>query len=305
MRKATSRRRSSSIQRRENILGYLYVSPWILGCIVFVIVPMIASLALSFANYRVITPPNWFGWRNYEYAMVEDDLFWSSLARTFNYMLVFVPLGIVGSLLLAMLLNQRVKGETIFRTFFYLPTLTPSVAAAVLWVWILNPEVGLVNHLLSLVGIDGPPWFGSTRWAIPAIILVTLWSSVGGGRMIVFLAGLQGVPQELYEAADIDGAGGGRKFIHITLPMISPTILFNTILGIIGALQVFTTAFITTQGGPGRATWFYALHIYTTAFQHFDLGYACALAWLLFIVLLFFTFFQIRLSEKWVYYASM
>ena len=304
MQQATARRRSS-IQRRENILGYLYVSPWILGCIIFIIGPMIASLVLSFANYRVITPPNWLGFRNYEYAMVEDDLFWSSLRRTFYYMLVFVPLGIAGSLLLAVLLNQRVRGETIFRTFFYLPTLTPSVAAAVLWVWILNPEVGLVNHMLSLVGIDGPPWFGSTRWAMPAIILVTLWTSVGGGRMIVFLAGLQGVPEELYEAAEIDGANSARKFVHITLPMISPTILFNAILGVISALQVFTTAFITTQGGPGRATWFYALHIYTTAFQHFDLGYACALAWLLFIILLFFTFIQLRLSEKWVFYATM
>ena len=305
MQQATARRRFSSIQRRENILGYLYVSPWILGCIIFIIGPMIASLVLSFANYRVITPPNWLGFRNYEYAMVEDDLFWSSLRRTFYYMLVFVPLGIAGSLLLAVLLNQRVRGETIFRTFFYLPTLTPSVAAAVLWVWILNPEVGLVNHMLSLVGIDGPPWFGSTRWAMPAIILVTLWTSVGGGRMIVFLAGLQGVPEELYEAAEIDGANSARKFVHITLPMISPTILFNAILGVISALQVFTTAFITTQGGPGRATWFYALHIYTTAFQHFDLGYACALAWLLFIILLFFTFIQLRLSEKWVFYATM
>jgi multiple sugar transport system permease protein len=265
---------------------------------------MIASLVLSFTNYRIINEMKWTGLLNYITALTKDELFWPSLKLTFNYMLIVVPVGLLGSLLLAMLLNQRVRGESIFRTLFYLPTLTPVAAAALLWAWLLHAEVGLVNYLLYLIGIKGPPWFGSVRWAMPAIILITLWTSMGGGRMIIFLAGLQGVPQEFYEAAEIDGAGPLSKFRHITLPMISPTIFFNLILGIIGALQVFNTAYITTKGGPGRATWFFALHIYTNAFEYFDMGYASTLAWLLFLVLLVFTVMQLRLSDRWVYYAG-
>jgi multiple sugar transport system permease protein len=265
---------------------------------------MIASLVLSFTNYRIINVPKWAGLGNYIYALTKDELFWPSMGITFYYMLVAVPVGLLGSLLLAMLLNQRVRGESIFRTLFYLPSLTPAAAAALLWAWLLHAEVGLVNYILSLIGIKGPPWLGSVRWAMPAIILITLWTGMGGGRMIIFLAGLQGVPQEFYEAAEIDGAGGWRKFLHITLPMISPTIFFNLVLGIIGALQVFTTAYITTKGGPGRATWFFALHIYTSAFEYFDMGYASTLAWFLFLVLLVFTIIQLRLSEMWVYYAG-
>lgn len=265
---------------------------------------MIASLVLSFTNYRIINVIKWAGVDNYVTALFKDELFWPSLGKTFYYMIISVPVGLSGSLLLAMLLNQRVRGESVFRTFFYLPTLTPVAAAAILWVWLLHAEVGLVNYIISLFGIKGPPWFASMTWAMPAIILITLWSSMGGGRMIIFLAGLQGVPQEFYEAAEIDGAGRWHKFRHITLPMISPTIFFNLVLGIIGALQVFNTAYITTRGGPGRATWFFALHIYTNAFEYFDMGYASTLAWCLFLILLVFTIIQIRLSEMWVYYAG-
>jgi multiple sugar transport system permease protein len=300
----SGRNRESRWQRRQNILGYLWVSPWILGFIIFTAGPMIASLVLSFTNYRIINVMKWTGLQNYVTALTTDELFWPSLRLTFSYMLVVVPVGLVGSLLLAMLLNQRVRGESVFRTLFYLPTLTPVAAAALLWAWLLHAEVGLVNYLLYLIGIKGPPWFGSVKWAMPAIILITLWTSMGGGRMIIFLAGLQGVPQEFYEAAEIDGAGPLSKFLHITLPMISPTIFFNLILGIIGALQVFNTAYITTKGGPGRATWFFALHIYTNAFEYFDMGYASTLAWLLFLVLLVFTVIQLRLSDRWVYYAG-
>ena len=296
--------KASQWKRRQNLLGYLWISPWLLGFVIFTAGPMIASLVLSFTNYRIINVPKWAGLGNYVYALTKDELFWPSLGITFYYMLIAVPTGLLGSLLLAMLLNQRVRGESIFRTLFYLPSLTPAAAAALLWAWLLHAEVGLVNYLLSLIGIKGPPWLGSVRWAMPAIILITLWTSMGGGRMIIFLAGLQGVPQELYEAAEIDGAGGWRKFLHITLPMISPTIFFNLVLGIIGALQDFTTAYITTKGGPGRATWFFALHIYTNAFEYFDMGYASTLAWFLFLILLVFTIIQLRLSEMWVYYAG-
>ena len=297
--------RASRAQRRQNVLGYLWISPWLLGFLIFTFGPMLASLVLSCTRYRIITTPKWAGLENYVYALAQDELFWPSLGKTFYYMAIAVPVGLFGSLLLAVLMNQRVKGESVFRTLFYLPSLTPAAAAAILWAWLLHQQVGLVNYILSLVGIKGPPWFGSVTWAMPAIILITLWTGMGGGRMIIFLAGLQGVPQEFYEAAEIDGASGWRKFLNITLPMISPTIFFNLVLGIIGALQVFTTAYITTRGGPGRATWFIALHIYTTAFEYFDMGYASALAWLLFIVLLGFTIIQLRLSDMWVYYAGV
>jgi multiple sugar transport system permease protein len=297
-------RRFSRIQVRENILGYLWISPWLIGLLVFTLGPMIASFFFSFTTYRIIKPAEWIGLHNYVYALTEDDLFWPSLGRTFYFMLISVPLGLLGSLLLASLLNQRVRGESIFRTMFYLPSLTPTAAAAILWSWLLHYKVGLVNHLLSMVGIQGPRWLGSQQWAIPSIILIGLWTGIGGGRMIIFLAALQGVPIEFYEAAEIDGAGWWSKFRSITLPMISPTIFFNMVLGIIGALQVFATAYITTKGGPGRATWFYALHLYTHAFEYFDMGYACALAWLMFVVLLGFTLIQLRLSDRWVYYAG-
>jgi multiple sugar transport system permease protein len=299
-----NRRKLSRRTLRQNILGYLWISPWLLGFLFFTFGPMLASLGFSFTNYRVINEARWIGLENYHYALFEDNLFWNSLAITFYFMLVSVPLGLLGSLLLAILLNQRLRGETLFRTFFFLPSLTPLVAAAILWIWILHPEVGLLNYLLSLVGIDGPPWLGSSRWAMPSIIIITLWTSIGGGRMIIFLAGLQGVPQELYEAAVIDGAGEWAKFRYITIPMISPAIFFNLVLGIIGALQVFTTAYVTTRGGPGRATWFFALHIYTNAFEYFDMGYASTLSLILFVILLIFTIIQMRISDKWVYYAG-
>ena len=301
---STRRRRISKRTIRQNVLGYLWISPWLVGFLIFIFGPMIASVGFSFTNYRIINETRWIGLQNYTYAFVEDDLFWPSLAITFYYMLVSVPLGLLGSLLLALLLNQRLRGESIFRTFFFLPSLTPAAAAAILWVWILHPEAGLVNYLLSLVGIPGPTWLGSTTWALPSIILITLWTGIGGGRMIIFLAGLQSVPQELYEAAEIDGAGNWAKFRNITMPMISPAVFFNLILGIIGALQVFTTAYITTRGGPGRATWFFALHIYTNAFEYFDMGYASALAIVLFFILLVFTVIQLRLSDRWVFYAG-
>lgn len=302
--KPARKRKISSIALRQNLLGYLWISPWIIGFCLFIFGPMIASFSYSFTNYRIINEPRFVGFDNYVTALTADSLFWPSMARTFSFMLISVPIGVIGSLLLAILLNQQLRGETLYRTFFFLPTLTPLAAAAILWSWILHPDVGMVNHLLSLVGIDGPAWLASTRWAMPSIVLITLWTSIGGGRMIIFLAGLQGVPQELYESASIDGAGALSKFWNITLPMISPALFFNLILGVIAALQVFTTAYITTRGGPGRSTWFYALHIYTNAFEYFDMGYASALAIILFVVLLIFTVIQLWFSTRWVFYAG-
>jgi len=292
-------------RRREALQGYMLLSPWLVGFLVFTLGPMIASLVLSLTDYSLIRKPTFVGMGNYARALTDDDLFWSSLGRTFYYAWLTVPLATIGAILLAALLNKDLLGTTIYRTFFFLPHLTPIVAAALLWKWILQPDFGPVNLLLfRLTGIEGPKWFGSPEWALPGLVIMSLWMTIGGNRMMVFLAGMQGVPQEYYEAAEIDGANVWHKFRHVTMPMISPTIFFNVVLGIIGALRVFGAAFIATRGGPAYATWFYALHIYSNAFEYFHMGYACALSWLFLLVMFFFTYIQFRSSARWVYYEG-
>jgi multiple sugar transport system permease protein len=292
------------MRRREAIEGILYTSPWIIGFIVFVAGPLVASMYLSLTKYNVLRPAQFIGLQNYLFAFTKDELFIPSIVRTFYYALLLMPLAMVGSLFVAILLNQKLLATTIWRTMYFLPTLTPLVAAALLWRWMLNPDVGLVNYLLAQVGIKGPGWLSSTTWAIPALVLMGLWASVGGSRMIIFLAGLQDVPQELLESAEIDGAGPWARFRHVTLPMITPTIFFNLVLGIIFALRTFEAAFVSTAGGPARATWFISLHIYQNAFVSFDMGYASALAWIFFMILLILTILQFRLSGRWVFYAG-
>lgn len=301
---APRRARAYSRRRREAIEGYLYLSPWILGFLFFVGGPMVASLLLSLTEYRITSPPMFIGLDNYRTAFTEDRLFWPSLGRTFYFAVISVPVGITGSLLLATLLNQGLRGTTLFRTILFLPSLTPVVASALLWTMLLQPETGVINYALGMLGIPGPRWFGSVQWAIPGLILMTTWGSIGGNRMMIFLAGLQGVPDSLYDAASIDGANSWQRFQHVTLPMISPTVFFNLVLGIIGALRVFAAAMIATQGGPAYATWFFALHIYTQAFQYFEMGYASALAWSFLVVMLGFTYIQFRSSSRWVYYEG-
>ncbi len=291
-------------RKREALEGYLYLTPWALGFFVFVGGPMLTSLVLSFTKYNVMLAPEFVGFRNYVTALTKDDLLFPSIARTFYYAALVVPIGLALSLGVAMLLNRPLRLTAVWRTFFFLPTLTPIVAAALLWRWMLNPDVGIVNYSLAQIGIKGPGWLSSTEWAIPSLALIGLWVSVGGSQMIIFLAGLQAVPTELLEAAEIDGAGRWEKFVSVTMPMITPTIFFNLVLGIIFALRTFEVAFVATNGGPARATWFISLHIYQNAFVSFDMGYASALAWLFLIVLLGFTYLQFRISGRWVYYAS-
>jgi multiple sugar transport system permease protein len=291
-------------RKREALEGYLFLSPWAIGFLVFIAGPMLASLYLSFTKYNVMLAPEWVGLRNYVMALTKDDLFIPSVLRTLYYTLLVVPIGLALSLGVAMLLNRPMALPSLWRTFFFLPTLTPIVAAALLWRWMLNPDVGLVNWLLAQIGIKGPGWLASTEWAIPSLAVIGLWASVGGSRMIIFLAGLQSVPNELLEAAEIDGAGRWAKFRNVTLPMLTPTIFFNLILGIIFALRTFEVAFVATNGGPARATWFISLHIYQNAFVSFDMGYASALAWLFLIVLLAFTVISFRTSDRWVFYAG-
>ncbi|HEV8634809.1 MAG TPA: sugar ABC transporter permease [Chloroflexota bacterium] len=295
---------SSGMQARDALWGYVFLLPWIVGLIVFFLGPIILSFALSFTQYDVISPPIFNGLENYHKAFFDDELFWPSILRTFKYSAIVVPVGLLGALGLALLLNRGIKGTNIFRASFFVPTLTPSVALVLLWGWLLQPEIGPVNLVLKVVGIEGPAWLQSQYWAFPSIVIINLWASMGGNTMLIFLAGLQGVPHELYEAASLDGAGGWARFRHVTLPMISPTFFFNLVLGVIGALKVFTTAFVATQGGPAYSTWFFALHIYQQAFAFFKMGYGSALAWVFVVVLLIFTYTQLVLSRRWVYYAG-
>jgi multiple sugar transport system permease protein len=290
---------------REAIEGYLLIGPWIVGFLCFTMGPMLASLYFSFTQYNIVKPPRFIGLDNYVRAFGgQDQLFFPSLLRTLEYAVLYTPAGVVISLLLAVLLNRRLVGVSIFRTLFFMPTLTPIAATALLWTWLLQPDVGPVNYLLGEVGIQGPRWLASEQWALPTLVVAALWGSVGGSRMIIFLAALQGVPQELYEAASIDGANWRQRLRHVTLPMISPVTFFLIILTALAALRVFALAFIATNGGPAYATWFYLLQLYNTAFQQFYMGYASALAWIFFVLVLAFTFLQFRLSRSWVHYAG-
>lgn len=290
------------LQRREAFEGYLWISPWILGFLIFSLGPIIASAYLSLTQYKIGGTPIWIGLENYREAFFVDKQFWPSLGRTAYYSIATVALGVSLSLFAAILLNQNMKGRAFYRALYYLPSLTPVVALAILWRWLLQPRVGLVNTLLYEVGITGPGWLTDRNWAVPALIIVALWASIGGGRMIIFLAGLQGVPKELYESAELDGANSFQRFFNITLPLISPVILFNLILGIIGSFSVFSVAYIATEGGPNYATWFYMLHLYYNAFSYFQMGYASALAWIFFLIIFVLSFIQIKLSNRWVYY---
>jgi len=292
----------SPLQRREAIEGYLWISPWVIGFLIFSLGPIIASAYLSLTEYKIAGTPEWIGLENYRQAFFVDKQFWPSLWRTVYYSVALVVLGVSLSLAAAILLNQNIKGRAFYRALYYLPSLTPVVALAILWRWLLQPQVGLVNTMLYQVGIEGPGWLTDSDWAIPALIMVGLWASIGGGRMIIFLAGLQGVPKELFESAEIDGANAIQRFFNITLPLISPVIFFNVILGVIGSFSVFSVAYIATEGGPNYATWFYMLHLYYNAFSYFQMGYASALAWIFFIIIFILSFIQIKLSNRWVYY---
>jgi len=296
---------NSTYQARKALWGYVFALPWIIGLIVFWGGPILASFYFSFTEYGVTSAPKFVGLENYTQAFTGDDLFWTSLGRTFTFSFVFVPVAIGGGLLLAVLLNQKLKGTTIFRTVFFVPHLLPAVAIAVVWTFLLSPNLGPVNQFLRSIGVDNPPaWLSSRNSALASVTMINVWAAMGGNAMLIFLAGLQGVPQELYEAADIDGPGAWSKFRRVTLPLLTPTIFFNLVLAVIASLKVFTTAFVTTQGGPSYATWFFALHIYNQAFKYFRLGYGSALAWVLAAILIAFTFFQIWYSRRWVHYEG-
>ncbi len=296
-------RRGSRLLRREMIAFYLFASPWLIGLVVLEIGPIIASAILSFTDYPVIVAPKWVGLANYQRMLFDDDLVWQALKVTTLYCLGAIPLGVIVAFLLALLLNQPIPGVAAFRTIYYLPSVISGVPVALLFVWILNPDFGVVNNALRAVGVHNPPqWLFSEQWVIPALILLSLWGV--GGAMIIYLAGLQSIPSHLYEAAEIDGAGAFAKFWHVTIPMVSPVILFNLVIGVIGAFQIFTPVFIMTQGGPANASLVFVLYLYYNAFRWFKMGYASALAWLLFFIILALTLLVIRWSAAWVYYEG-
>jgi multiple sugar transport system permease protein len=291
--------RTSKLKRREAIDGFLMALPWIIGFILFTAGPMLAAVYFSLTRWDIISPARYVGLDNFVTMFTRDELFAKSLWVTVQYTLMAVPLHVIFGFILALLLNIKFFGNNFFRSVFYLPSVLPLVATAVLFSWIFNPEFGLLNYALAVVGIQGPGWLTSEEWALPAIVIMNI--QFIGFTMVIMLAALQRVPQELLEAAQLDGAGRLRILRHITIPMVSPVIFLIVIININNSFQTFTQAFVMTNGGPANSTLFYMLHLYNNAFRFFKMGYASALAWILFFIIVVFTIVQFRLSRLWVY----
>lgn len=289
-------------RQRDTIAGYLFCLPWLVHFAFLIAGAMIFSLGISLTETDLLTGWKFIGLKNYQ-DLFHDEFFWKSLRVTAYYTFLVVPLGVALSLAIALLLNQRVVLLGFWRLVYYLPSVVSGVAVAILWGWVLNPRFGLLNAGLTAVGVQNPPrWLYSEQWAVPGFILMGMWSA--GGAMLLYLAGLQGIPTPLYEAADIDGANSWNKFWRITIPMLTPTIFFNMLMSIIGSFQVFTQVYIMTSGGPNNATLTMVLYLYRKGFEHLKFGYAAALAWILFFIILFFTMMVFRSSEMWVYYEG-
>ncbi len=287
--------------RRQWLGGLLCAAPWLIGFLVFTGGPILFSILVSFADYDILSPATWSGTANYAYLFDGDPLVPIAVKNTL-YMMLGIPLGLAVGLGIALLLNVEVRGVALWRTCFYLPSIVPAVASSILWIWIFNPQSGLLNNMLGAFGIHGPNWLQDVTTAKPALILMGLWGA--GGGMVIWLAGLKSIPDSYYEAARLDGAGPWQQFRHVTLPLLSPYILFNLIMGVIGTLQLFSQAFIMTQGGPVNSTLFYVYHLFNHAFRYLNMGYASALAWGLVIVVFILTVLQLRLSRRWVHYEG-
>jgi multiple sugar transport system permease protein len=298
-------RRLSPMAREDRMTFWCFISPWLIGFCLFGLGPILASIWLSFTNYSLFKPPVWVGLANYR-ELFRDPLILKSLGNTLFYVVFAVPLGTVGALMLALLLNQKVRGIAVWRTIFYLPTIVSGVAMGVLWRWIFNPEIGLANTLLRPVlgwlGIADPQWLLDPALAKPAYVLMSLWGM--GGGMVIFLAALQGIPEHLYEAAELDGAGPVRQFFVITIPMLSPVILFSLTMGTIGSFQIFAQAYVMSGRGPDNSTLFYVLYLFDQAFRYFRMGYGAAMAWVLFAIVLGVTVLKFALAKRWVYYEG-
>jgi multiple sugar transport system permease protein len=292
-----------TMARQESAWAYFFILPWGIGFIALTLGPMIASLYYSFTRFNIVNSPVWIGIDNYT-RVFQDPLFWKSLQVTLQYAALALPLGLVLGLFVAVLLNQKIPGVSLWRTTYYLPSVISGVAVAVLWIRIFNPKIGLLNTMLDRIGISGPGWLQDPSWAIPALVIMGLWSI--GGTMIIYLSGLQGVPTALYDAAKVDGATRWQSFRHVTLPMVSPVIFYNLVMGLIGTFQYFTVAYTATggSGDPARSTLFYNLYLYQNAFRYFEMGYASTMAWILFLIVLVLTLLIFRSSSVWVYYEG-
>ena len=289
-------------RQREALYGWLFALPAIIGMVAFDVGPMMASVLIAFTEWNGVTPPQWIGLANYEEILFRDDLFWLSLRITTVFAFVSIPLNLVTGFLLALLLNQKIRGQALMRTLYYLPSIVPLVAVAALWRWIFLKRFGLLDIGLAMMGVQAPDWLGDPNWVLPAFIVMGLWG-VGGG-MLINLAGLQAIPTDLYDAASIDGANAFQRLLNVTVPMMTPLILFNLVMGIIGGLQVFVVAFVMTGGGPNNASLFYMLHLYHTAFEYFRLGYGSSLALILFLYIVILSALVFRSSSAWVYYEG-
>ena len=290
------------LARRETLTFYLCISPWLIGFTVFVLGPMLASLWISFTDWDLFTAPRYAGTSNYVHMVRNDPLFWQALRVTVIYTAAYVPTELVGGLTLALLMNQPVRGIKLFRTVYYLPSVLSGVAFVVVWMWLFHPTAGLINATLRSFGVQGPRWLVNPHTALLALWLMSIWGL--GRAAVIYLAGLRNVPRELHEVAAMDGATRWQTFRHVTLPMLSPTIFFSLVLSIIATFQTFTSAFIATNGGPLDSTLFYVLYLYRQAFQFFNMGYAAALAWALFVLIFALTLLIVGSAQRWVYYGG-
>ena len=288
----------SRMASQQQLWGVLFALPAILGFLIFTVGPMLVSFAMSLTDWTIGAPAHFIGLGNYQ-RMLTDDRFWKSLSVTSYYTVGAVPAVLIVGFLVALLVNTGQKGKSFWRTIYYLPTLVPAVASAVLWIWIFNPDSGLLNSLLAMVGLPGSNWIYSEDTSVPSLILMNTWGF--GNAMVIFLAGRQGVPAQLYEAVALDGGGAWTKFRHVTLPFMTPTIFYNLVVGVIGTFQVFNQAYIMTKGGPNNSTLFYIFYLYTKAFNDSEMGYASAMAWVLFVIVLVITVLLFR-NSRWVYY---
>ncbi len=301
--KAAAKRPVSNMTRRQNRYGYGFIMLWLIGLFVFTLIPMLFSLFLSFCKWDIVTGLStikFIGLENFQ-KIFDDRKFYKALEVTFKFCLISIPFYQIASLLVAMLLNMRIKFMRTFRLIFFLPSIIPTIASSMIWTQILGKD-GLINQGLALIGIQGPAWLNTPSTALYGLILMGVWGI--GNTIIIYLSGLQGVGEELYEASSIDGANSFQRFFKITLPMISPTIFFNVVMAVISSFQYFTQAFVMTEGGPLNSTLFYNLYLYTKAYKELKMGYAAALAWIMFIIILFFTLLVIKSSSFWVYYQN-
>jgi len=294
--------RRLSADTRETLKGWAFISPWVIGFLAFALLPVSMSLYYSLCDYSLLQPPVFRGLENYR-RLMHDEVFWKALGNTAYYAAMALPLGLIMSLSAALMLNVKTRGQSVYRTIIFLPSLVPAVASAMLWLWLFNGQLGLINLVLRHLGIQNPPeWLSDVSWAMPALVLMSLWGV--GNTVVIYLAGLQDVPRELYEAAELDGAGSARRLWHVTLPSISPVIFFNLVMAIIGTLQVFGAPYIMTGGGPARSTYFFTMYLYDNAFSYLKMGYASAMAWVQLVLVILLTAIAAWSSKHWFHHSA-